>query len=130
MDTQDVRALDPFGVHDGLDVVDPLLEGGQIPEAVGAGDAPLVELGHADVPADALACSALDLTLPGQLDVGNQPRNEGRSLKRATRNPRSGIVLMLTLSYPWRWAAVAAIRHTSLLQCRKDGLGLPFPCYS
>ncbi len=61
-EAEDVCAREPFGVHDGLDVVDPLLEGGRLLEAIGAGHTPLVELEHADVSADVLARAAKELT--------------------------------------------------------------------
>ena len=82
-DTQHVRALDPLGVHNGLDVVDPLLEGGRLLEAIGAGHAALVELEHADVPADVLAAPAKHLVLPRELDVGDQARNDDQVRARA-----------------------------------------------
>ena len=75
-ETEDVRSLDPLGVHDGHDVVDPLLEGRCPIEAIGAGHAALVELEHADVPTEVLARAAVHLVLPGEFDVGDHSRDD------------------------------------------------------
>jgi len=82
-EAEDVGAFEPFGVHDGTDVVDPLLKGRHLLEAVRAADAALVKLEHADVAADVLADAAVDLLLPCELDVGHQPRDDDHVRPRA-----------------------------------------------
>ena len=64
-----LRALDCLGIHDRRDVIDALLECRDLLEAVGAANAPLVEPENPDAPSVVFENPAIELVVPGQLDV-------------------------------------------------------------
>ena len=75
-EAEEVRPVEPGGVHDGDEVLDPLVDGRHAVGAVGRARAPLVEVEHLGEPAQAGEERLVLGPLPRQLDVLGERRHD------------------------------------------------------